>query len=147
MAKLLLAASIVWPTLLGSAWWASVNHTAYGLSVPTYLVASRVCHQRLERTFWIAGQPLPVCGRCTGLYLAAPFGALAAVFSRRNRSRMPPIGWLIAAAIPTALTFALEHFGVADISNATRALSALPLGAATAFYVIAVASQKSEVRS
>jgi len=143
MAKLLLAASIVWPTLLGGAWWASVNHTAYGLSIPTYLVASRVCHQRLERTFSIAGQPLPVCGRCTGLYLAAPLGALAAFFLRRNRSQMPPVGWLIAAAIPTALTFALEHLGVADVSNTARALSALPLGAATAFFVTAVASQKS----
>src|SRR4030095_16581651 len=138
MAKFLLAASIVWPTLLGAGWWSRTHDGPPWLTVTTYLVAGRVCHQRPERSFWSHGAPLPVCGRCTGLYLAAPIGAFIAVLSRRNRSTLPPVGWLVAAAIPSALTWIFVHADVMAVSNTARFLSALPLGAATAYYVVTV---------
>ena len=138
MARFLLAASIAWPALLGAGWWSRTHDGPAWLAASTYLLAGRVCHQQPERSFWSEGAPLPVCGRCTGLYLAAPIGALLAVASRRNRSTMPPVGWLIAAAVPTALTWIFHRADVIEVSNAARFLWALPLGAATAFYVVAV---------
>ena len=138
MAKFLLAASIAWPTLLGAGWWSRTHDGPAWLTASTYLLAGRVCHQRPERSFWSEGAPLPVCGRCTGLYLAAPFGALVAMLSRRNRSTMPWVGWLIAAAVPTALTWIFQRTDIITVSNAARFLWALPLGAVTAFYVVVV---------
>ena len=138
MPKLLLAASIVWPTLLGAGWWARAYDGPGWLSASTYLVAHRVCHQNPARSFSFAGAPLPVCGRCTGLYLAGPIGALAAIVSRRNRSTMPAIGWLIAAAVPTALTYGLEKLAGVPMTSIARMIAALPLGAAIAFYIVAV---------
>src|SRR5262245_3838143 len=125
--------------MLAAGWWSAAHQGPAWLTATTYVVAGRVCHQRPERSFWSGGVPSPVCGRCTGLYLSAPIGAIAAFASRRRRSSMPSVAWLIAAALPTALTFALEHLGVVAVSNAARFLAALPLGAATAFYVIKVA--------
>ena len=47
-----------------------------------YLVASRVCHQRPERSFQVAGRPMPVCGRCAGLYVSAALAMLVAACVR-----------------------------------------------------------------
>jgi len=138
MAKLLLAASILWPTLLAAGWWSRTHDGPGWLAASVYLTASHVCHQRPERSFWTSDAPWPVCGRCSGLYLSAPFGALAAIATRRRRIQMPPVGWLIAAAVPTAATLAIEWLGLAPVSSLARAVAALPLGAATAFFVVEV---------
>src|SRR3989339_1170806 len=36
-----------------------------------FQIGYAVCHQIPERTFHLHGQPLPLCSRCTGIYLGA----------------------------------------------------------------------------
>ena len=74
-----------------------------------YLAGARVCHQRPERSFRIGTTPLPVCARCTGLYVGAVLG-LALVRARhrglvRRRDRSSA-RWLVvtAAAVPTVVS-------------------------------------------
>lgn len=121
------------------------------LSAATYLAGSLVCHQLPERSFHHAGAQYPVCARCLGLYLGAGIGVLAwaAVAGTGGRPRAsiaPAIEWsvirpaLLIAALPTLLTVALAWTGAYDASNTLRALFALPLGAATAAIVAAVAA-------
>jgi hypothetical protein len=43
---------------------------------------------------------------------------------------------LLAAALPTAMTVALEWAGVAHVSNATRALASIPLGLAAGWIFV-----------
>jgi hypothetical protein len=50
--------------------------------------------------------------------------------------------WLAIAALPTALTLGLEWLDLAHVTNVDRALAALPLGAAIAFIVVAVAERE-----
>ena len=111
-------------------------------------VGSLICHQRPERSFFIDGHQLPVCARCTGLYLSGAGGLIGfAVFKAARRWR--PIAldpwragrWLVVAAIPTALSLASGTLGVWDGANITRALIALPLGA-TAGAIVAAAATK-----
>lgn len=102
-----------------------------------YMGASRVCHQRAERSFHLAGLQMPVCARCTGLYVSGAAGALLA-FLIHGRPRVPGQArdMLIAAAIPTAATVALEVAGLAHPSSTVRAVSALPLGAVAGWVFI-----------
>ncbi|HEX6463731.1 MAG TPA: DUF2085 domain-containing protein [Vicinamibacterales bacterium] len=109
------------------------------LAVPSALVyeaGSHICHQRPERSFHIGGRPMPVCARCTGLYVSAaaaiPFALVAATVLPSRRAR----AILLVAALPTLTTWALEYGGIAAFSNLVRALAALPLGFATAWLVI-----------
>jgi uncharacterized membrane protein len=104
-----------------------------------YAAGSLVCHQRPERSFHIDGRQLPVCARCSGLYVSALAGgllalALGAVPWSSARARV----WLGLAALPTLLTVTLELAGVAHPSNIIRMLSALPLGGIAAWLVIAI---------
>ena len=110
-------------------WPAAVVYTAAGL----------VCHQRDDRSFHTHGVKWPVCARCSGLYLAAPLGAFAALLGPGRLRRARDLKMLAFAAAPTAITFVLEHGGVAGVSSAARFVAALPLGAAVAWVVVRAA--------
>ena len=140
MARFLVACAVAWPILLTAATEARIHHTAPWISTITYLVAGQVCHQRPARSFHTAGVKWPVCGRCSGLYLAAPFGAIAALIVARRRTLRPSLTWLAVAAVPTALTFVIEKGGIAAVGNGARFVSALPLGLALAWVIVRTAS-------
>jgi uncharacterized membrane protein len=124
------AASAVWLAAILLAPFLA-RATDWLAAVP-YLVGSLVCHQQPERTFHLAGAQLPVCARCTGLYLGAALGLGAwASRARRRRAGWPRASALVALAAsgaPTALTVATAWLSVADASNPWRAVFAVPLG-------------------
>ena len=141
MVKALVAAAIGWPVLLGAALVARVHGHGSTWTWLVYLVASRACHQLPWRSFHTAGIQWPVCGRCAGLYLAAPFGALSAATRRGRRLSFDRLRIALAlAAIPTLLTVALEWPHLSAVSSVARALAALPLGAALAFVIVRAAA-------
>jgi uncharacterized membrane protein len=154
LGRLLIVAAIAWPLVAGAALWQRAESVA-GSAVPeptwttlVYAAASRVCHQRPERSFHTHAMAWPVCARCAGLYLAAPFAALAA-FRRRGQNplRVAPVRLVALAAIPTALTLIWEWGGLGTPSNLVRFATALPLGAAIAFVIIVTVAERQPVRS
>jgi uncharacterized membrane protein len=103
-----------------------------------YQGASLICHQRPERSFHLAGVQLPVCARCAGLYVSGAAAALSAWSDWRRRIAAPRRTRTVfaLAALPTAVTLALEVAGLAHPSNGVRALSAFPLGAAAGWMFV-----------
>ena len=149
--KTLAAVAIAWPLLLLAVVWARVDGSTPLWTSVVYAIGSKICHQIPVRSFHTAGVQWPVCARCAGLYVAAPFGALLAVAAARALKRGDGRLWrlsswalLIPAAIPTALTLAIEWPGLGAPSNAIRAVTALPLGAALAFLVVRAAGSRPE---
>lgn len=122
------------------------------------LAGARVCHQRPERSFHLYGRSLPVCGRCTGLYVAGAVGLLLVGIGRQPRvaptSAGMPAWWpagidrragaLVAAAVPTALTWGLEWAGVWQPGTLMRAIAALPLGLTAGWLVGRALGQPDE---
>lgn len=123
----LAAGAVVWAAVVVLAPSVVGRGEAPAAAALVYRAGAVICHQRPERSFHLAGVPLPVCARCTGLYASGALAALAAcvgtaALPRRMRAA------LAAAALPTAVTVALEWSGVAQFSNATRMLASVPLG-------------------
>jgi uncharacterized membrane protein len=137
MGKALVFAAFAWPLLLAFALWERINYPAALPGISLYLAASGVCHQIAERSFHTAGVSWPVCGRCAGLYAAAPFGAWLALGPRRRAHQWSALALLALAAVPTALTVVAEWLRPPSMTNATRFIAALPLGAAIAFVIVA----------
>jgi uncharacterized membrane protein len=139
LAGLLLVITLLWAAALLTAPHAmTTDGPAKMAAAFTYLGAGYVCHQRPERSFHLDGHQLPVCARCTGLYLAAPLG-LAGVMLMRRRTAADDRTYrrwrvaIVAAAIPTVVSVGLEWIGGPGLSsNVSRALTALPLGAVLA---------------
>ena len=143
MSRLLSAAltiaALVWCYTLIAAPYALTSDSPRLVSTAAavYSAAGLICHQRAARSFHLAGVQLPVCGRCTGLYLSGALGAMLGwAASRRSR----PASWtrrlLLLAALPTALSVVLEFSGLAQPSNLGRALCAVPLGAAAGWIFV-----------
>ncbi len=113
-----------------------------------YAVGGVVCHQMPERSFFIDGHQLPVCARCTGLYLSAALG-LSGWFALKIAWRGRPIAVsprvalaaLLVGAAPTVLSFAAGVLGIADGTNVWRTVLAIPLGASAGAIVGAVVAK------
>ena len=103
-----------------------------------YRLFSAACHQMPERSFYFLGFPLAVCARCAGLYAGAAAGLLAYPLLRRPLARTdaPQRGWLLLAALPTSLDFALGVLGLWENTHASRFSTALLLGAVSAFFIM-----------
>lgn len=140
-ARLLLVASVAWLAAVIAAPFAiqsSVSPVRDAAAV-VYAAAGFICHQRPERSYWLAGAQLPVCARCTGLYVSAAIGApIAYVFAAAMSSARARLA-AVAAGLPTLVTWSMEAGGLAHPSNTVRALAALPLGFAVAWLLIATA--------
>lgn len=132
MIPLLALAACAWLALLISGPLLPVP--AAGL---LYLAGSLICHQLPERSFHLGTAQLPVCARCIGIYAGVALGLVAQALAPHARVRT--LGTLrvvvIAAALPTAITVALEWIGIWHPSNPARAGAGAVLGAGLACVV------------
>lgn len=113
-----------------------------------YAAGSVVCHQLPERSFFLDGRQLPVCARCSGLYLSGAAGVLGWCVWKAARGwrrfAVPPRAALtivVVAAMPTAASYLAGVAGIWDGTNLTRALLAVPLGLCAGAVVAAVGTK------
>lgn len=116
------------------------------LAAFAYSIGGVVCHQLPDRSFFLAGRQLPVCARCTGLYLGVAAGLLGWFLVRRMRASRPvnprvALNAFAIAVVPTAVSWATGIIGAWDGSNVIRAVLAVPLGVAAGASVAAVAAK------
>jgi uncharacterized membrane protein len=131
------ALAVAWAGLILLAPWlgsaASLPPGATYLSAAVYWLGALVCHQRPARSFHLAGAQLPVCARCTGLYVSGALGAVLAAWRVWPRRAMSFSSWRVVlawAAAPTVVTIAAEWWQPATSSGLVRAVAAVPLGLA-----------------
>lgn len=131
------AVACLWAVLVVAAPWLAASGSRAGLvlAAGSYAAGALLCHQRAVRSFHAAGAQLPVCARCTGLYVSGALGLLAGVTLGVRRDPLARaarrIEWrvvLVAAALPTLATLAAEWVGVWAVPSVWRAAAALPAG-------------------
>jgi uncharacterized membrane protein len=100
-----------------------------------------VCHQIDSHSFHIAGHQMPLCARCSGIYLAALAGLGMLVVLRRRSARLPMpqmiaiLGIFFAAMVADGVNSTMQSFnmGVWDSSNILRLLTGSLAGLTVAF--------------
>jgi uncharacterized membrane protein len=131
------AGSAVWATAIPLAAFAASRPAAssviYGFALAVYAIGHIVCHQLPARSFHVWGASLPVCARCTGIYLGAAGTAIALAFTRPIRLDARLL--LFISFLPTAATLIFEWTTGLPPGNWIRALAGLPLGAAVAWAI------------
>ena len=131
----LTGAALMWLTLILLSPVALASGRLSPLTMAVYHAGSLVCHQRPERSFHLAGAKLPVCARCFGLYLSGAVGLMIASRRRGSISAATSRLLLVLAALPIAITVALEWLGLIHTTNIVRMLTGLPLGFAAAVVI------------
>lgn len=102
----LLSGTLVLSTAAIALAWLAL--TPPGLLGKASAIGYAVCHRIAERSFHLHNQPLPLCARCTGIYLGVMIGL--GVFAARGRLRatqLPPLR-LLAAQLALAATIAVD---------------------------------------
>jgi uncharacterized membrane protein len=128
--------ALVWMSLIVAAPLAlDAGHDS--LAHVIYQAFSPLCHQIFERSFHLEGHKLAVCSRCTGIYagFAVAVWVYPLVRSLRNVSS-PSRLWLILAALPITVDFALGLFGLWPNTHLTRFTTGALLGAVCAIFVV-----------
>jgi uncharacterized membrane protein len=121
------------------------------IAAGTYLAGSFICHQKPERSFYADRSQLPVCARCTGLYVGGAVGVTAWLLVAGWRRTAPHRALQLATtsnvrvllavvAAPTLITVLSGLLGVWDPQNMTRALLAVPFGCGLGAVVSAAAA-------
>ena len=102
-------------------------------SVISRLAFHPVCHQDPARSLVIAGALLPVCARCTGIYLGFLAGWSLRLFRRGPaRDRRLPTALLLAGIAPLVIDGFANGAGLFNTPPAVRLLTGLLFGLATA---------------
>jgi uncharacterized membrane protein len=129
VALVLTSAAILWAAAIFLAPLAHGLHLGARFPEVIRMAGAFVCHQRLDRTFEIAGGSMPVCARCTGLYVSGALGAIAAWLTIPMMPHATRTA-IVAAAVPTVVSVVAEWAGLAQPGNVVRAVAAVPIGAA-----------------
>jgi uncharacterized membrane protein len=108
-----------------------------------YLAGALICHQLPERSFHLGVAQLPVCARCLGIYAGAAvcLGVHACARGTAWRSLGALRRIVVAAALPTAITVAVEWTGLWHPSNVLRAAAGVVLGVGLACVVVEAAAK------
>ncbi len=78
-----------------------------------------------------------MCARCFGLYAGFAAGVMLYPLVRSLGKRDTPArAWLIIAAVPTTVDFALGFFGLWENTHLSRSVTGALLGAVAALYVV-----------
>ena len=142
------AVSIAWAVLLVAVPFAAsqphVSPMAAALIAGVYAVGSLVCHQLPERSYHLWAAQMPVCARCTGIYLGAMLGALGARPLRAlgARALRHSRALLVAAVTPTLVTLVYEWTTGDMPSHLIRAAAGIPMGLIAAWLVVAAADNQ-----
>ena len=130
------AVALAWMCVTALAPLALARGHAF-LAQVIYQGFSVACHQMPERSFHLDGHPLAVCARCFGIY--AGFAACALLYPLvrpLQQMDVPSRWWLLIAAVPVALDFALGLSGLRENTHLSRAATGALLGAVAPLYVI-----------
>lgn len=147
LASALTVAAALWAiVIVATPLAASRGSAAWGVLL-VYQLGSLICHQRPERSFHLAGAQMPVCARCFGLYAAGAAGLLIAWAVRGTWARDRVRVILAAAAVPIALSVALEWTGAISTTNLFRMMTGLPLGLAAGLVAVTALRAPAGVRA
>ena len=92
-----------------------------------YGCGDRLCHQKVERSFFINGNQMPFCSRCTAIWLGIAIGLGFMVFYRINLNKKF-IYVIIIGLGPIGIDGLGQLFGLWDSNNLTRLITGLLVG-------------------
>jgi hypothetical protein len=148
--------SVAWAAALPLATFAASRPhngpVTYLATLAVYGAGSLICHQLPERSFHLWTAQMPVCARCTGIYVGAAIAAIVSGFrvvrltaTRLQRCVANPgrprstRRQLLVAALPALTTLLFEWTTGQTPANWIRAATGVCLGAVTAAVVFAYA--------
>ena len=139
--KIVLAVVAAIPALILGASAICSFAIAHGASMQWRLLFRLMCHGRVERCFLLFGEPMPVCARCTGVYLGMLGGIALFWLIPMLRERVMR-GFAFAAVVPLALDGVTQLAGLRESTNSLRVATGLIAGLAFGLWVLSAVERR-----
>lgn len=110
---------------------------ASGASAKWRLLFRTLCHGMPARSFELFGAAMPICARCTGIYIGLFAGVLAALVLPWVEERVMRM-WALVAAAPMAIDGITQLIGLRESTNALRIATGLVAAAVFSVWVVMV---------
>ena len=92
-----------------------------------YSAGDRLCHQKAERSFFINGNQMPFCSRCTAIWLGMAIGLGFIVFYRIQLNEKFLFA-IVVGIIPIGIDGIGQLFGFWESTNIIRFVTGLLIG-------------------
>jgi uncharacterized membrane protein len=108
------------------------EHTIDNMDFPwsiVYSAGDRLCHQKAERSFFINGNQMPFCSRCTAIFFGLASGLGFMIFYQIQLNEKFLLA-IIVCIIPLALDGIGQLFNLWESTNLIRVITGLLTGTA-----------------
>lgn len=141
--KIVLAFIAAIPTVILGASALCSWAIAHGASMRWRILFRMMCHGRVERCLELFGVPMPICARCTGIYLGLFAGLFAFRLIPLLRERvMRSVAFI--AVIPLALDGLTQLVGLRESVNPLRIATGVIAGLAFGLWILSAVERGGE---
>jgi len=141
--KIVLAAVAAIPAFILSVATLCTWAIANGASTRWRIVFRTICHGRPERCLELFGTTMPICARCTAIYLGVLAGLALFPMLRWLRERvMRTVAF--AALAPLAIDGLTQLAGLRESTNPLRMATGLIAGLAFGMWILSAVEQRDE---
>ena len=141
--KIVLAFVAAIPTVILGASALCSWAIARGASMQWRILFRMMCHGRVERCLALFDVPMPICARCTGIYLGLLAGLAAIPIIPLLRERVMRIVAFIAVT-PLALDGLTQLTGFRESVNPLRIATGLIAGLAFGLWILSAVERRDE---
>jgi len=110
-----------------------------------YSIGDRLCHQRAERSFFINGNQMPFCSRCTAIWLGLAIGLGIMVFYKISLNEKFLFA-IILGIVPLGIDSVGQHIGFWESTNIIRVITGLLTGGACGITIGVIIDEMKTIR-
>ena len=131
------------PVVILAASTACAWAIAHGAGTAWRLPFRLLCHGITRRCLTMFGTPMPVCARCTGIYIGMIAGLAAFALFRRIEERVLRM-CLYMAALPIAIDGITQAAGLRESTNTLRMVTGFIVAFAFGVWVLNAVEQQDQ---
>jgi len=110
-----------------------------------YGFGDRLCHQKADRSFFINGNEMPFCVRCTAIWLGLAIGLGFMVFFKIELNEKF-IFLIILGLVPIGVDGVVQLFGFWESNNVVRLITGLLVGIICGMAIGVIIDEVNEIR-
>ena len=116
---------------------------AAGASMQWRLLFRFICHGRVERSLELFGVPMPICARCTGIYVGLLAG-LMAYWLLRSVAEKTMRAVAFVAVTPLAIDGLTQLSGLRESTNELRIATGVIAGIAFGLWILSAVERRDD---
>lgn len=109
-----------------------------------YSIGDRLCHQKASRSFFINGNQMPFCARCTAIWIGITIGLGFMLFYKIALDKKLLI-LMIIGLIPIGIDGTGQLLGFWESTNLTRVITGLLIGVITGLAIIVIMDETRDI--